>query len=82
MNCWEIMECGREIGGKKVVELGICPASAQSAGDSCWLVAGTFCGGEVQGTTAEKEGNCLRCSFYKQFDLVHKGKMRKKHGKG
>lgn len=80
MNCWENKRCGREAGGAKVAEFGICPANTQQAGDACWLIAGTFCGGVVQGTFAKKEKNCMRCDFFKKFDLVHKGNMRKKFG--
>ncbi|MCC6526105.1 MAG: hypothetical protein IT373_25890 [Polyangiaceae bacterium] len=64
-NCWERQRCGREIGGAKEVELGACPA-AHGHGRDCWLVAGTLCGGEVQGTFAEKLGNCQMCDFYRQ----------------
>jgi hypothetical protein len=75
LNCWEHMKCGREAGGEKVEELGMCPAfdetkldgthGGRNAGRACWIVAGTFCGGKVQGTYAEKEGTCLACGFYK-----------------
>jgi hypothetical protein len=27
LNCWEVKKCGREPGGVKVKELGVCPAS-------------------------------------------------------
>ena len=74
MNCWDFFECGREPCGKKVTELGECPAAANSdldgindgenGGRSCWAVAGTMCGGEVQGTYAQKLGNCLKCDFH------------------
>ena len=57
LNCWEFKKCGREIGGIKVEELGICPAASdtsvnefnrgQNGGRICWAVAGTFCDGEV-----------------------------------
>lgn len=82
MNCWEAKKCGREAGGLKVVELGICPAYTQQAGEACWLVAGTFCGGTVQGTFAEKEKNCMNCDFYNKFDLAHRARMREKLGMG
>jgi hypothetical protein len=36
------------------------------AGRCCWLVAGTLCDGEVQGTYAKKLKNCARCDFYHQ----------------
>ena len=73
-NCWEFKKCGREPGGAKVNELGICPASAdpvfsgihggKNSGRACWILAGTFCGGKVQGTYAQKMQNCMECEFY------------------
>ncbi len=75
MNCWEHKGCGREPGGSKVKDLGVCIAATETkldgvhggknAGRACWAVAGTLCGGEVQGTYAEKMGNCKICDFYK-----------------
>jgi hypothetical protein len=74
-NCWEFKKCGREPGGAKVAELGICPAaqeprtnglnSGKNGGRACWALAGTFCGGKVQGAFAEKLTNCMQCEFYK-----------------
>jgi hypothetical protein len=32
-NCWEHMQCGREPGGVKAAELGICPAAVDDAFD-------------------------------------------------
>ncbi|MBL0713656.1 MAG: cyclic nucleotide-binding domain-containing protein [Desulfosarcina sp.] len=59
---------------QKKLERGVCPAAADTTfdginsgtcgGRSCWAVAGTFCGGEIQGTFAQKRGACLKCSFY------------------
>ncbi len=63
-NCWELKKCGREKGGTKVVEMGVCPASP-GHGRDCWMVAGTFCGGKVQGTFAQKRGTCMTCEWYK-----------------
>ncbi|MCP4692194.1 MAG: serine/threonine-protein phosphatase [Desulfobacterales bacterium] len=76
-NCWEYMHCGREHGGKNADSLGVCPASTDStfngfnlgvnSGRICWLVAGTFCDGNVRmGTVAEKRNSCNNCDFYKQ----------------
>ena len=75
-NCWEVKKCGREPGGAKVKELGICPASTEkrtdginegkNAGRACWALAGTFCGGKVQGSFAAKMSNCMACDFYKE----------------
>lgn len=76
INCWEYKKCGRESGGVKVHELGECMASTKevldgvhdgkNAGRSCWVIAGTMCGGKVQGTFAQKYGNCVICDFFKQ----------------
>jgi hypothetical protein len=75
-NCWELKDCGRTPGGSKVADLGVCPAAndrihdgvngGKNAGRFCWAVAGTFCGGKVQGTFAEKQGTCLTCEFFKK----------------
>ncbi|MHA1959896.1 MAG: two-CW domain-containing protein [Candidatus Thorarchaeota archaeon] len=73
-NCWEFMECGRQPGGQKAEELGVCPAaieesttgtnSGSNGGRVCWAVVGTLCRGEVQGEFASKMGNCIKCDFY------------------
>lgn len=75
-NCWEFKKCGREPGGEKVKEMGICPGATDTSADGlndgknagriCWAVAGTFCGGVVQGTFAQKQVSCMSCDFYKK----------------
>jgi hypothetical protein len=67
-NCWEIMNCGRAKGGWMVAELGECIASVTGLSHSCWAIAGTLCGGIVQGTTAQKEGNCRKCYVFQLYD--------------
>ena len=69
-NCWEIKQCGREQGGLKVAELGECVASVEKLGHSCWEIAGTLCGGAVDGTFAEKEGTCLHCEVYRDYNRL------------
>lgn len=74
LNCWKYKNCGRQPGGNKVAELGICPASTEAringindgsnAGRACWAVTGTLCGAKVQGTFASKLSNCMQCEFY------------------
>ncbi len=81
-NCWEFKKCGREPGGAKVAELGICPASTETqtdgvnsgnnGGRACWALTGTMCGGKVQGTYAAKIGNCLNCEFYQTVQREEK----------
>lgn len=66
-NCWEIKHCGRESGGVKTTELGQCVASIEGLGHSCWAIAGTLCGGVVQGSVAQKERNCGACEVYKLY---------------
>ncbi|GAB4144585.1 MAG: hypothetical protein Fur0037_12400 [Planctomycetota bacterium] len=78
MNCWQHMKCGRQAGGDKAAEMGVCPAFTQGAGEACWLIAGTFCQGRVQGSSAQKQHNCVACDFYKKFDLQHRSHMRTK----
>ncbi len=73
LNCWEVTNCGRQPGGVKVADLGVCPVTMDSslhgahggknAGRACWVVAGTLCGGKVQGTFAKKLHNCWHCEF-------------------
>ncbi len=75
-NCWEVMQCGREPGGKKTRELGVCPAATderldsvhggKNSGRACWVIAGTFCEGIVQGSFAQKYRDCTMCEFYRQ----------------
>ena len=75
-NCWEVKKCGREPGGNRVHELGVCPAAVEkklnginqgkNAGRACWALSGTMCFGAVQGTFAKKIGNCLHCDFLEQ----------------
>lgn len=74
LNCWEFKKCGREPGGDKVSELGVCPAAVwdqrqgvnggKNGGRVCWVLVGTLCGGKVQGVFADKIGNCAECEFY------------------
>ena len=74
MNCWEFKKCGRELGGARK-DLGVCSAAIErrldgthggsNAGRACWVVAGTMCGGQEQGTFATKYHNCEKCDFYR-----------------
>ncbi len=64
LNCWEFKKCGREAGGAKAAELGVCPAYPHQ-GRNCARIAGTLCGGKVQGSFATKLSNCMTCEYYK-----------------
>ncbi len=77
-NCWEFKKCGRETEGKKVEELGECPASQETrlngknsgknGGRCCWVVEGTFCASRIQASFVHKLRICKQCPFYQ---LVH-----------
>ena len=76
-NCWEMKNCGRQPGGEKTGDLGICPAASDSTVDGvnngnnggriCWAIAGTFCGGKVQGDFAQKSVSCMSCEVFKKI---------------
>ena len=75
INCWEYTNCGREFGGEKANELGVCQASIElfvdginngkNAGRFCWEISGTGNGNEVNGTYAKKLLSCRSCGFFK-----------------
>jgi len=70
------MRCGREPGGRRVDDLGECPAATATAYDGinggtnagryCWAVSGTMCHGHVQGHFVRKLGNCVHCRFFQE----------------
>ena len=46
------------------------------------MISGTLCGGQVQGTFAQKEMNCLKCEVYKRYNLrtgMDKGQLIKEY---
>jgi two-component system sensor histidine kinase HydH len=53
VKCWERMGCDRQE----------CPSYGNVR---CWATAGTFCHGIVQGTFAQKIGDCKKCVVYKE----------------
>lgn len=86
LNCWEYKNCGREPGGARAAELGVCPASTEArldgvhggknAGRSCWIMAETLCGDKVQGTYGQKFGECSQCGFYKKVKTEEETKFQ------
>ena len=87
-NCWDLKKCGRETGGAKVDELGVCPAatdtsidgknSGKNGGRICWLIAGTICGGQKQGIFAEKRISCISCEVLAQIQKEEGSNFRMK----
>jgi PAS domain S-box-containing protein len=52
--CWEIKECGKKD----------CPVYGKH-NLRCWQIAGTHCGGKVQGKFAQKYASCEECEVFK-----------------
>ena len=84
-NCWENKKCGRQPGGARVAELGVCVAATErrlqgvndgtAGGRACWAISGTLCGGKVQGSFAAKLPSCMSCDFYKSVALAQGAKL-------
>lgn len=77
MNCWEFQECGREPGGFRVDELGICPVATYTSLDGvnggtnggriCWTIAGTYSmdkAKHMKGLFARTISSCFHCKFH------------------
>ncbi|XCN73286.1 MAG: two-CW domain-containing protein [Candidatus Electrothrix aestuarii] len=75
INCWEFKNCGREPGGIKSSELGVCPVSTHNeldgihsgtnGGRCCWIFYGAFsCRGEEAKSFDEHIAICRTCDFY------------------
>lgn len=79
LNCWEYNRCGREPGGRNVLEHGPCPAATlqeldgvndgRNGGRACWALTSTLCHGKIQGNLADKLTQCLECAFRQQVVL-------------
>lgn len=54
--CWDIKDCPTE-------RRDSCPAYPGD-GNNCWMVTGTLCGGQEQGSYREKMTNCRKCNVY------------------
>ncbi len=53
VKCWERLGCDKKD----------CPAYGRLR---CWSIAGTYCHGTVQGTFAQKLGDCRQCVVYRE----------------
>lgn len=75
LNCWEFGKCGREPGGIKVNEHGLCPTAIETSanginggingGRICWAIAGTLGNGKIEGIFAREKFSCMNCDFFK-----------------
>lgn len=59
--CWEI-GCG----GQRCTKTD-CPAYGNE-NLPCWYIAGTMCKGKIQGSYADKIGDCRECELYKRYE--------------
>lgn len=55
--CWEIKKCPEEW---RIV----CPAWEYRAGDLCWFINGTSCGGVFKNTWKDKIHHCRKCEVF------------------
>jgi hypothetical protein len=73
-NCWDHFGCGREVGGDRADELGVCQAAVIGSGSPgngedhdgrfCRVAGITRCAGALQRTFAGKITDCIMCEFY------------------
>jgi diguanylate cyclase (GGDEF)-like protein len=68
IKCWEQKKCNHKQ----------CPAYLNKCG-RCWIIAGTMCGGEVQGEFAKKLGNCQECEIYQKVVYVEPAREIEEH---
>jgi len=76
MNCWEFMKCGREIGGEKAEELGVCAAAVYPHADGinrgvnggriCWAIVGSYSCYVGKSSLTGKKLLCYDCEFHKK----------------
>src|ERR1035441_10004569 len=76
-NCWEILDCGRQVGGRLAEAQGVCPAAlcttcgnangGDHGGGLCWALAGAPCGGAVHGSFVSKCVSCTACDVFKRI---------------
>ena len=76
-NCWEYRRCGREPGGSRASEQGVCPVFTKVSltgvndglygGRTCFLIEGTYCDGEHPCHLTDKMSVCSKCEFHSQL---------------
>ena len=78
LNCWEFKDCGRELGGRNSVLLGVCPAAlderadgihgGKNGGRCCWVVASAYISEGTFGCLTEDFDKCRECDFYRMVE--------------
>ena len=74
VNCWEFMNCGRELGGEKADKLGVCPVATDISADGlnrgkvggriCWAISRKSEGKRIEEKPAKKQFNLRVLLFF------------------
>ena len=85
MNCWEYKKCGREHGGSRCNDLGVCPAATDASSDGknsgknggrlCWAIAGTLCRGIAKGLHARRMVSCMVCEVFRKVTAEERSNL-------
>ena len=75
-NCWEVIRCGRDVGGSNSTVLGVCPVATDqrldginrgcNGGRACWTVPGTQINWGEIAARVPYHVSCLTCPFLRQ----------------
>jgi hypothetical protein len=75
LNCWQFKKCGREPGGKNVLEYGVClipveigldgTNNGKNGGRSCWMQREYACEEIMRTCNVQEIRECRQCDFYK-----------------
>ncbi len=76
MNCWEHMRCGREPGGARAKDLGVCRAAVYKSingvnggingGRLCWAIVGIYSFVDTKGSFPRGDHPCYDCEFHRK----------------
>jgi len=76
LNCWEVIKCGRQPGGNRASDAGICPVSIHNeydgvhggdkAGRACWSVEGRRTNRDTRQSFSQTFSDCKTCAFFQQ----------------
>ncbi len=76
INCWEHKKCGRERGGARVKDLGVCPAATCTSingvnggvngGRMCWAIVGIYSFADTKGLFSRNNFQCYECEFHRR----------------
>jgi hypothetical protein len=67
-NCWDLIGCGKGPGNPTGEE---CLAVKTGMGHSCWIMVGTFCGGDLEGEHVQSITSCVECKVYKLYNRIN-----------